>query len=133
MRTPPRSYEFGRFRVDAEERALLYDGSEVALTQKAFDVLLALVERGGHVVSKEELIRRVWSEQFVDEGNLTQNVYTLRKILAETEGGQQYIETVPRRGYRFKPRVVALEQDGAGAAARSEEHTSELQSPCKLV
>ena len=87
MSTPLRSYEFGRFRVDAAERALLYDGSEVALTQKAFDVLLALVERGGHVVSKEELIRRVWSEQFVDEGNLTQNVYTLRKILGETEGG----------------------------------------------
>ncbi|HEX6623910.1 MAG TPA: transcriptional regulator, partial [Pyrinomonadaceae bacterium] len=116
MRTPPRSYEFGRFRVDAEERVLLYDGSEVALTQKAFEVLLALVERGGHVVSKEELIRKVWSEQFVDEGNLTQNVYMLRKILGETEGGQQYIETVPRRGYRFKPRVEVSEQDDAGAA-----------------
>ena len=115
MMPAPLSYEFGRFRLDAAERTLLHDGREVPLTQKAFDVLLALVERGGHIVGKEELLRKVWPGQFVDEGNLTQHVYTLRRVLEGREGGRQYIETVPRRGYRFKPRVEA-KHDGAQAA-----------------
>jgi DNA-binding winged helix-turn-helix (wHTH) protein len=111
---PPRSYEFGRFHVDVVERTLLYDGREIPLTQKAFDLLLTLVERGGQIASKDELLSKVWPNQFVDEGNLTQNIYTLRKILGETEGGRQYIETVPRRGYRFKP-AVAVRRRGASA------------------
>ena len=118
---PAPCYEFGRFRVDATERTLLHDGEDVQLTQKAFDVLLALVERGGHVVGKEELMRGVWPGQFVDEGNLTQNVYTLRKALEGREGGRQYIETAPRRGYRFKPRVET-KHDGARAADERTEH-----------
>ena len=111
---PPRSYDFGRFRLDVVERTLLYDGREIPLTQKAFDLLLTLVERGGQIASKDELLSKVWPNQFVDEGNLTQNIYTLRKILGETEGGRQYIETVPRRGYRFKP-AVEVKRDGSPA------------------
>jgi len=110
-----RAYEFGRFRVDADERTLLRDGVAVPLTQKAFEVLLALVERGGSTVGKDELMRRVWPEQFVDDGNLTQHVYTLRKILGEPEGGGQYIETVPRRGYKFTPRVEIRHADEGAA------------------
>lgn len=104
---PTDSYQFGRFRVDAQERALLRDGEAVPLTQKAFDVLLALLEQSGHVVGKEELIRRVWPDSFVEEGNLSQNVYTLRKILGVKEDGEPYIQTVPRRGYRFVGEVKA--------------------------
>jgi pimeloyl-ACP methyl ester carboxylesterase/DNA-binding winged helix-turn-helix (wHTH) protein/class 3 adenylate cyclase len=111
---PPRSYDFGRFRVDVVERTLLYDGREIPLTQKAFELLVTLVERNGQIAGKEELLRKVWPNQFVDEGNLTQNIYTLRKILGETEGGQQYIVTVPRRGYRFKPAVEVRRADGSG-------------------
>ena len=118
---PGRSYEFGRFRVDASERTLLRDGREVALTQKAFDVLLALVERSGRVVGKDELMQRVWPDQFVEEGNLTQNVYTLRKILGETEGGDQYIQTVPRRGYRFAGVVRETAGDGEADATPTRE------------
>ena len=115
---PHDSYEFGLFRVDARERILLRDGEVVALTQKAFDVLLALVERSGHVVEKEELIQRVWPDSFVEEGNLSQNIYTLRKILGTDADGKPYIQTVPRRGYRFTGEVK-VGQSSAGVAARS--------------
>jgi DNA-binding winged helix-turn-helix (wHTH) protein/tetratricopeptide (TPR) repeat protein len=115
---PHDSYEFGRFCVDAQERVLMRDGEVVALTQKAFDVLLALVERSGHVVEKEELIRRVWPDSFVEEGNLSQNVYTLRKILATDSDGKPYIQTVQRRGYRFAGEVK-VGQACAGAVNES--------------
>ncbi|HYO63699.1 MAG TPA: alpha/beta fold hydrolase [Pyrinomonadaceae bacterium] len=124
---PPLSYEFGRFRVDTGERTLARDGRAVALTQKAFDVLVALVERSGHVVGKEELMRRVWPEQFVEGGNLTQHIYTLRKILGAAEDGGPYIETVPRRGYRFRPGVEAR-LDGA---EERDERGADLQAAAR--
>ena len=68
---------------------------------KVFDILVTLVENGGQVVAKDDLMRRVWPNTFVEEGNLTQNISLLRKALGETPGGVQFIETVPRRGYRF--------------------------------
>ncbi len=94
-------YDFDRFRIDATERVLLSDGEIVTLTQKAFDVLLALVERRGQIVSKEELMELVWPDTFVEEGNLSQNIYTLRKALGQTNDGQDFIKTIPKRGYRF--------------------------------
>lgn len=96
-----RSYEFGRFRLNVAERVLLREGELVSLTPKVFDILLTLVESCGQVVSKEDLMKRVWPNTFVEEGNLTQNISLLRKALGETPGGVQFIETVPRRGYRF--------------------------------
>jgi DNA-binding winged helix-turn-helix (wHTH) protein len=96
-----RSYQFGRFHLNRAERVLLRDGELVSLTPKVFDILLTLVENSGHVVSKEDLMKRVWPDTFVEEGNLTQNISLLRKALGETPGGVQFIETVPRRGYRF--------------------------------
>jgi len=96
-----RSYEFGRFRVKGAERVLLRDGEIVPLTPKVFDILLTLVEKSGQVVSKDELMKRVWPDTYVEEGNLTQNISLLRKALGETPEGTQFIETVPRRGYRF--------------------------------
>src|SRR6185503_9030659 len=94
-------YEFGRFRVKAEERVLRRGDELVALTPKAFDILLTLLENAGRIVNKEDLMKKVWPKTFVEEGNLTQNISLLRKALGESATGPQFIETVPRRGYRF--------------------------------
>ncbi len=94
-------YEFGRFRVRADERVLRRGEELVSLTPKAFDILLALLENEGRIVNKDDLMRKVWPNTFVEEGNLTQNVSLLRKALGESATGPQFIETVPRRGYRF--------------------------------
>lgn len=95
------SYEFGRFRLKTAERILLREGELVPLTPKVFDILITLVENSGQVVAKDDLMKRVWPSTYVEEGNLTQNISLLRKALGETPGGTQFIETVPRRGYRF--------------------------------
>ncbi|HEV2828419.1 MAG TPA: winged helix-turn-helix domain-containing protein [Pyrinomonadaceae bacterium] len=94
-------YEFGRFRVKADERVLRRGEELVSLTPKAFDILLTLLENAGRIVNKDDLMKKVWPNTFVEEGNLTQNVSLLRKALGETANGPQFIETVPRRGYRF--------------------------------
>lgn len=98
-------YEFGPFRLIPEERQLLRDGEPVALTPKAFDLLVVLVENGGHLVEKEELIRRVWADRFVEEANLSVNISALRRALGEGANDNDYVETVPRRGYRFVAEV----------------------------
>ncbi|MFP5265212.1 MAG: winged helix-turn-helix domain-containing protein [Blastocatellia bacterium] len=94
-------YDFGRFRLMAAERILLRESDVVPLTPKVFEILLTLVENSGQVISKEDLIRRVWPDTFVEEGNLTQNISLLRKALGEGQNSHQYIETIARRGYRF--------------------------------
>ena len=98
---PKPSYEFGPFRVDAVERVLFHAGEPVLLTPKVFDILLLLVENNGHIVEKDRLMKAIWPDTFVEEGNLTQNMSVLRKVLDEGEAGHQYIQTIPRRGYRF--------------------------------
>jgi len=108
------SYEFGRFRLNAAERVLLREGELVPLTPKVFDILVTLVEHGGQVVSKDDLMKRVWPNTFVEEGNLTQNISLLRKALGETPGGVQFIETVPRRGYRFVAETIHAGTNGTG-------------------
>ena len=100
-------YEFGPFCVDALKRLLVRDNQAVPLTPKALDILLVLVENSGQVVEKDELMKRVWPDSFVEEGNLTNNISTLRKALGEKPGEHQYIVTVPGRGYRF---VAAVRQ-----------------------
>jgi DNA-binding winged helix-turn-helix (wHTH) protein len=97
-----RSYEFGPFRLDPQDRTLLRDGELVPLTIKAFDTLLVLVENAGRVISKDELMSRVWPETTVEENNLAQQVSYLRKALGESETGVKYIETRTKRGYRGK-------------------------------
>ena len=98
-------YEFGPFRLDPAERSLLRDGKAVPLTPKAFELLVLLVENRGHLLKKDELIERVWPNTFVEEANLAQNVSALRKALDDKNGGAQYIETVPKGGYRFTAAV----------------------------
>jgi len=101
-------YEFGAFRLDAVERLLLREGEAVPLTSKAFDVLLALVEQPGHLLEKETLLKTVWPDTIVEENNLADNISRLRKALGEGEHGQKFIETVPKRGYRFRAEVKRL-------------------------
>jgi len=93
--------EFGPFRLDAAKRVLWRGGRIVALPPKALDLLVALAEQRGDVVTKDELMKRVWPDTFVEEANLSVNVSSLRKALGERPGGGPYIETVSRRGYRF--------------------------------
>src|SRR5262245_38158887 len=99
------AYEFGPFRLDPVNRVLLRDGRPVALTPKMFEILLLLLERRGQVVEKEEIMRAIWPDVFVEEGNLTVNISGLRKALGVVPGGRDYIETVQRRGYRFEAPV----------------------------
>jgi DNA-binding winged helix-turn-helix (wHTH) protein len=105
-------YEFGPFRIDSAERVLRQDGKLVPLTGKAFDVLLVLVERSGHIVKRDELMEKVWPNCFVEEGNLTVTISMLRKVLQGGENGNPYIETVPRRGYRFTTEVRDIPING---------------------
>lgn len=106
-----RFLEFGPFRLDVVRRRLLNEGRMVPLTSKVFDTLLALVEGGGEVVEKEDLMKKVWPDSFVEEGNLTQNISVLRKTLGESPGAHRYIVTVPRVGYRFVAGVKRLPPD----------------------
>lgn len=98
-------YEFGRFRLDATERVLLRDGEPVALTPKAIETLIVLVESSGHIVEKDELMKAVWPDTFVGEDSLTRNVSVLRRVLGEDSANAAYIETLPKRGYRFTASV----------------------------
>ncbi|HEX8351932.1 MAG TPA: alpha/beta fold hydrolase, partial [Pyrinomonadaceae bacterium] len=112
-----RLYAFGVFRLDADERVLFGGRGVVPLTPKAFDTLLALVENSGHVLGKEELMKRVWPDSFVEENNLAQNISLLRRTLGEEGGGRKYIETIPKRGYRFVADVSAAPSRAGGVAA----------------
>lgn len=100
-RGPAGTFDFGPFRLDAERRALYRAGDFVPITPKAADTLLLLVEEAGRVVSKAELLERVWPDVVVEEGNVTNNISTLRKVLNPHFDGLQPIVTVARRGYRF--------------------------------
>ena len=108
-----RLYEFGPFRLDSAEHVLLRDGEPVALRPKEFAVLLALVENHGHVLTKDELLKGVWSGQLVEEGNLNRQISTLRRALGETSGEPQYVETIPKVGYRFVAPVREIRDQGA--------------------
>jgi len=102
------SYEFGPFKLDPAEHLLLRGGEAVSITPKAFDLLVALVENRGHLVIKEELMERIWPDSFVEEANLSVKMSELRRALGETPNANRYIETVPRRGYRFVADVTEL-------------------------
>ncbi|HSB10974.1 MAG TPA: tetratricopeptide repeat protein [Blastocatellia bacterium] len=94
-------FQFGAFRLDACERVLLREGRLVPLPAKVFSTLLLLVRNNGRVVEKDVLMKEVWPDEYVEEGNLAQHIFILRRALGESTGSPTYIETVPRRGYRF--------------------------------
>ena len=107
---PSTDYEFGPFRIDASERQLLRNGQVVPLTQKAFDVLFALVQNSGHILTKDEVMKIVWPGTTVEEGNLARNISTLRSALGERPRDSQFIETIPWRGYRFVAQVRKIRE-----------------------
>jgi len=98
-------YEFGAFCLDPAEHTLLRDGQPIPLRPKVYDLLVVLVENRGHLVDKEQLMSSVWAEEFVEEGNINKNISMLRQALGESGGGTKFIETVPKRGYRFVAEV----------------------------
>src|SRR2546425_13056168 len=108
-------YRFGRFVVEPRERRLLVDGHPVTAGPRAFDVLLTLIERAGDLVTKDELLERVWPKLVVEENNLQVQISALRKIL-----GQEAIATIPGRGYRFTLEIARA--DEASSPAVSQRH-----------
>ena len=106
-----KQFRFADFELNGAKRLLLRDGKPIALNSKTFDLLLALVERHGEILSKDELLEKVWAGQFVEEGNLTVQVSTLRKIFGERKNEHRFIVTVPGRGYSF---VAELDDDTDG-------------------
>jgi DNA-binding winged helix-turn-helix (wHTH) protein/Tol biopolymer transport system component len=103
-----RVYEFGEFRLDATERLLLRKGEPLPLTPKVFDTLLKLVEDHGRLIEKDEFMERLWPGLFVSEDTLAHNISLIRKVLDDGANGQQFIATVPKRGYRFVASVRAM-------------------------
>src|SRR5215472_14236891 len=106
-------YEFGPFHLDTAERLLLRNSLPVPLAPKVFDTLVALVQHSGHLLTKDELMQKVWPDSFVEEVNLTVNISALRKALGDDQNGQRYIATVPKMGYRFVAPVRELANNGA--------------------
>src|SRR5580704_524160 len=109
-------YQFGPFKLDPAERLLFFNGRAVPVTPKAFDMLVFLVERSGHLCQKDELMKALWPDSFVEEGNLSVTVSSLRKVLGDDRGHQRYIETVSKRGYRFAAAVNHVIQEDQAEA-----------------
>src|SRR5271163_1469434 len=122
---PEGIYEFGKFRIEVLSRTLWREEEIVTLNRRAFDVLLYLVQSPGKVVSRDELLKNVWSDTFVDENSLTQSISVLRRALEEKPGDNSYIVTLPGRGYQFvtsvqvvAPENLSVVADVAGAASQ---------------
>ena len=112
-------YEFGPFRVDPEKETLLRAGESIPLTPKTFQVLLVLIRNSKEVVTKDDLMKTVWPDTFVEEANLSRNIFMLRKALGETAQDHRYIVTVPGRGYRLAERVQLVPEDDLTVIAAS--------------
>ena len=122
MPTPTKhAYEFGPFCLNPAEGQLLRDGEVVTLTPKAFEALVLLIENRGHLIEKDDLMKALWPDTFVEEANLAHHIWRLRKVLEDTKDDERYIETVPKRGYRFVAPVTAIE--GVVAGEIIEQHT----------
>jgi DNA-binding winged helix-turn-helix (wHTH) protein/TolB-like protein/Flp pilus assembly protein TadD len=112
----PQFFDFADLRVDVGRRVLLRGRDSVPLTPRVFDTLLFLVRHHGRVIEKDELMRAIWPDAFVEENNLNQNISTLRRALGENRGENRYIATVPGRGYRFVAEVTRIHDSAAGSA-----------------
>ena len=104
-------YEFGPFRLDPEKPCLWRDGEPISLTPKAVETLIVLVQQSGKLVERERLMNAIWPNTFVEDGNLNFNVSVLRKALGTDAAGEQYIQTIPRRGYRFNADVREVAEE----------------------
>ena len=120
-------YEYGSFRLDPVEHRLTRNGIAVPLAPKAFELLLFLVQNQGRLLSKEQIMETLWPGSFVEEANLTVSISVLRKVLGEKEGNLRYIETIPKKGYRFIASVrevqgtsAILLEEGSFSESRNE-------------
>src|SRR6266704_2447894 len=116
-------YKFGEFIVDGDQKVLLRNDSPLPLAPKVFDTLLILVDSGGRIVEKEQLMSRLWPDSFVEESNLTFNIQQLRKALGDSARQPRFIETVARRGYRF---IAEVKENSPDIAAKTE--SNEIRS-----
>ena len=116
-------YEFGPFRLDPAKRILLRDNHPVPLQMKAFETLLVLVRHSEQVVLKDDLMKAVWPNTFVEESNLAQNIFVLRKTLGQVSGNERYIVTIPGRGYRFVANVRTISDQGESLVVESHSRT----------
>ncbi len=108
MSLETQSFEFGEFLLDAKEKVLLCEGKPLSITPKAFELLCALIGKHGQLIEKNELMTAVWADSFVEEGNLTFTIRLLRKALGDDAQNPRFIETVPKRGYRFIAEVKEI-------------------------
>lgn len=113
-------YAFGEFQLDAEQKILLRDGERIPLHPKTFATLLALLESSGAVITKDELLEKVWPGTFVEESSLTKNISILRKALNNGHDHSGYIETIPTVGYRFAEPVRRVERGRNGDGANED-------------
>jgi Tol biopolymer transport system component/DNA-binding winged helix-turn-helix (wHTH) protein len=120
-------YEFADFRLDLHEKALFHGGEPVRLTPKLFDTLRVLLENSGRLLEKDELIREIWKEAFVEESNLTSNIKTLRRFLGDDASNPKFIETVPRRGYRFICDVRKVELANGSINGAAPENSEQIE------
>ncbi len=107
-KSPQRFYQFDSFRVNANERQLWQAQKLVPLTPKVFDILLILLENKGQIMEKDDLLKRIWADTFVEEGSLNRNISTLRKALGDNSHDQKFIKTLPKRGYQFTANVEEI-------------------------
>src|SRR5438876_3496868 len=123
-------HRFGEFTVDGDQKVLLRNDSPLPLAPKVFDTLLILVDNGGRIVEKEELMNRLWPDTFVEEANLTFNIQQLRKALGDNARRPRFIETVARRGYRF---IAEVRENSVPVAAKPEfsKTSQDLPLPAK--
>ncbi|HEY2382748.1 MAG TPA: AAA family ATPase [Terriglobia bacterium] len=119
MLTQRQIFEFDNFRVDTGQFILTKAGRSTPITPTVFKILVALLERAGEIVTKEQLMKQVWPDSFVEEGNLNRNISTLRKALGERPKDHKYVETVPKTGYRFIATVRSSLYEQAAAASRT--------------
>jgi predicted ATPase/DNA-binding winged helix-turn-helix (wHTH) protein len=126
----PRFCEFGPFRLDLADRVLTRDQQVIPLDLKTFEILLAFLENAGRVLTKDVLMKKVWPDTFVEEGNLTKGIFILRRVLGERPGGGVWIETLPKRGYRFTADITAVPDPGSGEIVLAQPHIqSSLPAP----
>jgi TolB-like protein/DNA-binding winged helix-turn-helix (wHTH) protein/tetratricopeptide (TPR) repeat protein len=129
-------YSFGSFRLDPDERQFWKDGGPVALTPKVFDLLVVLVENRGTLLEKDRLLQLVWPDSFVEEANLSVNISSLRRVLGEVPGEPRFIETLPKRGYRFIAEVTELDRQltpQAPVPAQMETNVIEEVRPAPVI
>lgn len=118
-------YRFGEFTIDADQRVLLRHGKPLLLAPKVLETLLTLVQNGGRIIEKEELMKRLWPDTFVEESNLTYCIVQLRKTLGDEARHPRYIETIPKRGYRF---IVDVEEVLSDVAIESKKLPRRIES-----